>query len=183
MWKGSPDNSLYWTYYDINQNSWFPQQLLTSPNISVQSTAGPALAAFTSGTGETFLCAAWKGYPDTSLYYSFLNTTGTDWSPQTRMPDSIASTDGPSLAGFGSSLYATWKGGNGDEGLWYSAYNWEQWSIAVPGEPQIVQKEFPSANGSLYRPSVAFISSETLYFLWKGKDTDNALYWVTANIG
>lgn len=182
MWKGFPDNGLYWTKYNIISQVWLAQQQLTSPNISVQSTAGPALAAVTTGTGETYLCAAWKGLP-ASLYYSFLNTSGSEWSPQTRMPDGIASTEGPSLAGFGSSLYAVWRGGSGDEHLWYSAYNWEQWSTALPGQPQNVQVRFPSANASVYRPAVAFLDSGDLCFLWRGTDNDLALYWETATIG
>lgn len=185
MWKGSPDNGIYWTYFDPSTGLWIPQQRL--PPL-VQSTAGPGLAAFSTRSQNLTLCAAWKGSPDNGLYYSFLASGSTTWTHQQQMPSPIGSNDGPSLAGISNTLIAAWRG-NGDEGLYYTGYNNVTKSLGYIGGLQNgapVQEQLPNPLGSNIRPSIAaFINPPDegqlfLFFNWKGTDTDHSLYWTTA---
>lgn len=183
MWKGSPDNGIYWTSFDPSTGNWIPQQQLF-PSV-VKTTAGPGLATFT--TRRSALCAAWKGSPDQGLYYSFLTSPNASWTPQNKMPSPIGSSDGPSVAGFNGSLYAAWRG-TGDEGLYYTGYNIQTGTLGyiggLPNGTPPVQEQLPNPLASNYRPSIAAFSPSrrvtTLYFAWKGSDSDHSLYWTSA---
>jgi hypothetical protein len=134
------------------------------------------------------LCAAWKGTSDQGLYYSILtNADGTTWPAQKQMPVAISSSEGPSVAAFNDTFYAAWKG-NGNELLTYTGYNGQTGTFGyiggLPGGSPPVQEQLPNPLASLYRPSIAAYSTSpgtaSLYFAWKGSDTDNGLYWTLA---
>jgi hypothetical protein len=70
------------------------------------------------------------------------------------------------LCGFGSKLYAAWKGEIGDERLFYSVFDGHTWSA---------QKTIPGNSG--VGPGLAATSAGTIFAAWKGEHTDNRLFY------
>ena len=113
------------------------------------------------------LYAAWKGeVGDERLFYASFN--GESWTPgAVHIPGN--SSIGPSLASPNpSSLFAIWKGenGDGDQRIFYSIFNGTQWS------PQV---QIPNVATSV-GPSLGVLNG-VLYAAWKGEEGDNQIYW------
>jgi hypothetical protein len=188
-WKGSDDDERIW-YSSLNGTAWSavntsgaPQAPLPSP---IASSVGPSLAVF-----NNVLYAAWKGSDgDETLWYSSYGAVDTEypsWSldvagtVQAPLQSPIASSVGPSLVAFSPSdseaplLYAAWKGGDGDERIWYSCFDGTSWGI--PGGP--VQEPFPSPIATDTGPSLAVFNNR-LYAAWKGSGGDTRIWWTSA---
>ena len=113
------------------------------------------------------LYAAWKGeVGDERLFYAAYN--GTSWqSESVHIPGN--SSIGPSLASPSpSTLFAIWKGENGDndQRIFYSTFNGGVWAP----QAQIM------GIGSSVGPSLGVLNG-VVYAAWKGLEGDNQLYW------
>ena len=102
--------------------------------------------------------------------------SGLSWNPQQAIsPGVVASSVGPSLALFDTQLYAAWKGGGGDEQIWYShldGSSWAQPRVILPGIESVIA---PSSVG----PSLATLVTEggPLYAAWKGGGDDERIWY------
>lgn len=163
-WKGGDSDERIW--YSIFNGAWSPQQVIQGGSTSVK----PSLCPF---EGKIF--GAWKGGDgDERIWYSTYDWSS--WSPKIAMPDPIRSSVGPSLAIFIEPrstvyLYAMWKGGNGDERIWYSRFDGKSWAP---------QKALPDPIRSSTGPCVAYFQS-SLYVAWKGGDGDEKI-WYTMSV-
>ena len=85
----------------------------------------------------------------------------------------IASDNGPSLAVLNGVLFAAWKGGSGDQRIWWSSFD-STTSTWVGQEPM------PSPIGTSVAPALAAFndgSGEKLFAAWKGTGNDQSIYW------
>src|SRR5215217_4167538 len=141
-WKGvTGDERMYYSYYD--GNNWEPQKFAVG-----MTSVGPSLAVFNNR-----LYMAWKGVTgDERMYYSYFD--GNNWEPQ-KFAVGMTSV-GPSLAVFtiqeavGDTpaerrLYMVWKGITGDERMYYSYFDGNNW----------VQQQLIAIGMTSYRPSLS----------------------------
>jgi hypothetical protein len=81
------------------------------------------------------------------------------------------SDEGPSLATFQGSVWAVWKGSNGDSRIWYSnQFQANSWS-----QPQILPSVFTSARPAL--SSYTHNGNQLLYAAWKGEGDDERIWY------
>jgi hypothetical protein len=94
------------------------------------------------------------------------------WLPQQQVPAPVASTDAPSLAAYSNGLlYMAWRGGPGDNSLWWSYFDGASWHG---------QQRLPAPVSSTLGPSLAVFDSQ-LYVAWHGGPGDNSLWWSSAS--
>jgi hypothetical protein len=98
--------------------------------------------------------------------------SGLSWNPQQAiLPGVVVSSVGPSLALFGTQLYAAWKGGGDDEQIWYSHFDGSSWA-----QPRVI---LPGTVASSVGPSLAVFNGR-LYAAWKGGGSDERIWWSVA---
>jgi hypothetical protein len=133
----------------------------------------PSLAA----TEPDFLLwAAWRGVdPDQNIYFT-ASFDGKHW-PDGKRSDGTGSSVGPSLAfysmgavgGVTGRPYAAWKGVDGDQGIYWSSWDGQNWAP---------QQKIDGA-GTSVGPSLAAFNNSP-YAAWKGVDGDEKIYWSSA---
>jgi hypothetical protein len=71
-------------------------------------------------------------------------------------------------------IAAAWKGGNGDESLWYSTFNGSSWTT---------QQQIPYPVASSVGPSLttSYGELDIVYAAWKGSGTDESQWYATFN--
>jgi hypothetical protein len=84
---------------------------------------------------------------------------------QTQVPNVLTSYR-PALAAFPNTLYMAWKGRSGDEAIWWSRFDGNQW------DPQ---QQVPNAPTSI-GPALA-VFNDRLHMAWKGGSGDEAIWW------
>jgi hypothetical protein len=185
-WKGSDgDERIWWSSFD--GTSWAPQQAMPDPirtSTRVWLTAFNAEGVFSS---PLLLYAAWKGGDgDERIWWSTFD--GTSWAPQQAMPDPIRTTNWPSMMEYfppdteAARLYAAWKGGDGDERIWWSSLNGTVWIAPFSGQAP-TQAALPSPIASNVGPSLAYFNSDPnallglLYAAWKGAGSDERIWY------
>lgn len=105
--------------------------------------------------------------PDLGLYSAVWDSTTNQWGEETAFTD-ITSATGPALAQHGDRLFCVYRGGAGDERLYWMVYTSEKgWSDDAP-------RAFP-AHWTTGVPTLVEFKGE-LYCLHKGGGNDNALY-------
>jgi hypothetical protein len=87
------------------------------------------------------------------------------WGPQRKIVGVVTS-DGPSLAVFENQLYAIWKGGRLDPGIYWSSFDGNAWAA---------QQKIAGV-GTSGSPSMAVFGGQ-LYAAWKGVGNDPGIYW------
>ncbi len=175
-WKsGDFDERIWLSYFD--GSAWGPPQQIL-PGVAFTSGTRPALAYFPSDDSP-FLHAAWKGGgEDERIWHSSVSLGGSNWAPQQALPSPIASSVGPSLVGWLPSesidvsvdaLYAAWKGGDGDDRIWFSLQflGTSTWAL---------QEALPSPVASSMGPSLT-VYGGTLYAAWRGGGDDERLWF------
>jgi Papain-like cysteine protease AvrRpt2 len=86
---------------------------------------------------------------------------------QAEIPN-VASSVGPTLAQFGNSLFAAWKGKGADQAIYYAHYDGARWSdqAAIPGVATAIGPSLCTYNGRLYAA-------------WRGMNNDQALWYAS----
>ena len=162
-WKSTGSDQSLW-YASFDGTNWSAQALLVSrgaaANMVPLSSVGPSLAALNG-----VLYAAWKGSACNQGLW-FASFDGANWSPQTQIPGTASSVAplssvGPSLCEFGGKLYAAWKGGDGDQSVWYASFDGTSWSAQA--------KHYGVA--SSIGPALTVFGTK-LYAMWKGSGND-----------
>lgn len=128
----------------------------------------PALCA----CGGT-LVMAWRGIGDDDRIWVSSSTDGINWTPQHIVPGA-ASTDGPTLAWDGFTLWLALRGVPGDDGLyWATSSNFgNNWSAVSP----------IGGTGSSDGPTMTIFNGAPL-LAWKGIPGDTGLFYTTWNNG
>ncbi len=165
-WKGEVgDDRLFYSTYSGSE--WTTPAQNTLPG---NSSVGPSLA-WSIATSELY--AAWKeANGGTRTFFSTLGANG--WSPQTQMPG--YSDTGPALASLNGTLYAVWKGENGDPTLWWSSYT-ESPAGGWQPQQQIVPATGAVPNSAI-GPSLAAFDGQ-LYMAWRGADGVDTCWYAT----
>lgn len=83
----------------------------------------------------------------------------------------VESDIGPSLTVYQGKLFAAWKGGNGDQRMWYSTFDGTSWSQ---------QQLFPEPFASTHGPTLVTFHN-AIYAVWKGSGSDVGLWWSCFN--
>lgn len=131
----------------------------------VGTDASPALCACGSS-----LVMAWKGINETNLWVS-RSSDGVNWTPQARV-FGAASTDGPTLAWDGTTLWMAFRGVANDDRLYWSACTDTSANFA-----QGFGKVTPiDGTGSAVGPSMTIFNGAPL-LAWRGAPGDNGLYY------
>lgn len=167
-WKGvNGDPGIYWTSC-CNAQTWIPQE--NARNV-VGTDAGPSLAVF-----GNLIYAAWKGPTSANgvndqqmHWYTFDGRADSDWVPL--RPTPVGETSfGPSLAVFGSRLFAAWKSKDAAPEMYYAYFDGKTWSnqIIIPN------------TGTSAGPSLA-VFGNLLWAIWKGAYDDNGIYYAAFN--
>jgi hypothetical protein len=81
----------------------------------------------------------------------------------------------PGLANFNSSLFAAWKGVEGDERIWWSLFDGQQWSQ----QQRINHPGSTNGPGTSVGPSLAAFYG-ALFAAWKGVEGDERI-WVSTS--
>jgi hypothetical protein len=82
----------------------------------------------------------------------------------------VGTSEGPSIAALGGTLYAVWKGELMDQRLWYSSFNGTAWAA---------QKQITGV-GSSSGPGLALFGN-VLYAAWKGEGGDQSIWYSSFN--
>jgi len=174
-WKGSSGDERLWSSsFNVFEGFWTTQQLMFQGGTQFLSSVGPSVTFW----NDRFW-AAWKGSSgDERLWYSFTSDFGLSWAPQREIVDAagtqVLSSVGPSLTIFNGRLYAAWKGGGGDERMWY---------LAAPDDRGFVenQEPLPGPLATSVGPSIVTLpTNDRLYFAWKGGGGDDRIWWTSA---
>ncbi|EXK23599.1 hypothetical protein FOMG_19640 [Fusarium oxysporum f. sp. melonis 26406] len=88
--------------------------------------------------------------------------------PQWAVPNPISTDTGPSIASFNGKLHMLWKGSNGDEGIWHSAFDGSYW----------VAQENIKGIATAVIPKIAVYNGK-LYAAWRGRDSDERLWYTS----
>ena len=143
--------------------AWTPQRNIAGVGTSI----GPSLAVF-----QNRLFAARKGGgDDAGIYWS--ESDGNAWSPQLHIAGpsfaGVGTSIGPSLAVFQNRLFAAWKGGGDDAGIYWSSMDFVSSLDWAP------QRNIGGV-GTSFGPSLAVFQNR-LFAAWKGGDGDTGIYW------
>lgn len=169
-WKGvDGDGGIYWSSYDGNEG-WSPQANVRG----IGTTDSPALVGL-NGVLHMF----WKGIEgDANGYHSSFDFANDPiWRPQRRIEYfsyetgggialAIGTTNALSATQRGSKILLTWKGVEGDQQIWFSLFDGNEFSgqTAVAGV------------GTSVGPAVADMGGRS-FMAWKGVDGDSNIYW------
>jgi hypothetical protein len=169
-WKGNGnDGGIYWSTFDPAVQGWTPQRVIAG----VGTSHGPSLSEINGA-----LYAAWKGYGnDSGIYWCNFAPQGDfgrgEWLFQ-RHIDGVGTSHGPSLASFNGILFAAWKGGGDDGGIYWSTLSIDQEGIPRSWAPQ----QRIAGVGTSHGPSLAQVSSR-LFAAWKAYGNDGGIWWST----
>lgn len=144
--------------------------------IDIQQRVSNALTGFAPGaaTDGASYFMAWASGTDQSLWWTrcpaTAGQTGYAWAPQQQIPNA-ASSDGPTLAADGATVWMAWKGENTDTRIFLASLSQSKWSA------QGALSNF----GTSASPALA-VTASTLFLVFKG-ESDNQIYWSKSSDG
>jgi hypothetical protein len=169
-WKGvGDDHGIYWSR--LTPGGWEPQKVVRG----VGTDHSPALVAF---QGRLFMF--WKGIDESRVYFtSRAGDAAAIWGPQQLVQYAdievngtvlvpIGSSRGPSVTPHRDQVLLTWKGIEGDQGIYFSFFDGNEFT------GQIRVADVGTSEG----PGACRIGSFT-HMAWKGVEDDNVIYWST----
>jgi hypothetical protein len=169
-WKGgSGDQRIWWNSFYGGR--WSGAQVVPTANTGF----GPALTVRQIGYGEPYM--AWKGVDgDQQVWWSTYQggSTGQNtWTNAQPVPGALTTAGVALAAPPGGGVHMAWKGGTGDQRIWFSQ--------VYPGSPSAwtTPQVVPTANTST-GPALAVYGGST-YMTWKGVDGDERIWWSRFN--
>lgn len=171
LWRGTgADQRLWWATFD--GRGWSDQAI--GPG---NTTDRPAVASVIGLNGIGQAAAAWKGMSEDQRIFWSVFADGS-WTPQQPVAGGAVGTScGPALACMGGLFHLVWKGEDADPRVFWATSDGHAWSDQQP----ILGGAFGTSASPALAPFPSLGHPRQVVMAWKGKDTDERLFWATCD--
>lgn len=170
LWKGKYDDDRIFREWFPAGREWESQhdqfQMQGEAGMKTGYGATACIQTLPPGFESDTKMVIWRGSDERMFYCTDIDVR----EPQVYVVNGTGTSTLPALAFYNGLLYMAWKGGTGDESIYWATYTPWKWT----GGGRIADV------GTSVGPSLA-VYKGILYMAWKGTGDDQGIYWTTFN--